>query len=127
MGLLDRLTYRLLPPPELANGERVVWKAPAATAEPPGHGGTLYVTTQRVIYIDNKLNPPPRFNRAWPLDNIESISIAKPDWTPYTGGMQRRLRMTTTEGDVLFKTRHLDERAARLREAIFGRPKNASR
>jgi hypothetical protein len=77
-----------------------------------------------VIYLDNKLDFR-RVNRERPLESIESIEIAKPDWTPYTGAFHRRLRMVTTEGPVLFNFKALDEKAAQLQRAIFDGPKNA--
>jgi hypothetical protein len=125
--LIDKLATPLIPPPQLEPGERIVWEGVAGIVDRIAHAGNLYVTQKRVIYLDNKTSSSSRrINREWRLDSIESIGIAQRDWTPYTGGMRRRLRMTTTEGDVLFNFGHLDERMPQLQEAIFKEPENSS-
>lgn len=102
MGVLNKLVP--VRPAQLAPGERIVWQSRAGIVDRTAHAGALYVTTQRVIFLANNLNRRP-VDREWSLEDIESVEIAKPDWTAYTGGFHRRLRMITTEGDVLFNLR----------------------
>lgn len=81
-----------------------------------------------MVYLDNKTNIFTAIKREeWPLGDIQSVSIAPPDGTFYTGGLHRRLRITTTkDGEVLFSISHLDKRARQMQEAIFGPAKNSS-
>lgn len=105
--------------PKLILGEDVKWRSPPGIVDRTGHGGTLYVTSARVMYLDNRLEPR-RVNREWPVDDVAAISVAAPDGTLYTGGLHRRLRMTLRDGEtVLFNVSKLDSVVEQLQNLLL--------
>lgn len=117
------LRRHLRPLPDLRQGDEIRWQRTAGyTAGPTRMGGTLYITKSELVYVVGKLGhtikdwaPPPRF----PLSEIKAIDVMERTFTPYDGGMQRRLRIRETSGGVhLFVVKHPDEAASQLRQLL---------
>ena len=104
----------LLPPPDLEPGERVLWQRPGSFSRSRGWvGGTLCVTTARVMFIPTRLafvSFAPLKLQQYPLTDLESVGIEEKDYTPYTGGMRKRIRLAFRGGDImLVAIKHLQE------------------
>ena len=110
------------PDPDLATDEHVVWRRSGLMTQRAADGGVLYVTTARLLFVPNRSNlKRNRAPRSWPLVDVESVGIAKPDWTPYTGGMHRRARVTLRSGEaLLFSFGHLKTVVEELQALIPG-------
>jgi hypothetical protein len=53
--------------------------------------------------------------RTWPISEIGAVDVQARDFTPYTGGMHDRLRLTLRNGDaLLFNVKELDQAVAEL-------------
>ena len=86
-----------------------------------GGAGNLAVTTEgRLIYLPNRSTPRRvRQIREWRLADVADVGVQERDWTPYTGGWQRRLRITLTNGDdLLFVMRNRDRAISQLRRLL---------
>lgn len=119
MRLTPRI--RLQPAPDLWAGEHVVWYLPCGMSQRIAVGGMLVVTNQRVMFIPSRLQPKRDLAvHAWRLSEIDSIGVQERDFTPYTGGMQRRLRLTLKNdpSPVLFVTKHPDQTLEAFRTAV---------
>jgi hypothetical protein len=116
----------MAPQPELEAGERVVWQKRCSLTVRIGVGGVLYVTTSRLLFVPGQANyKRDRAPRWWPLDQIASVGIARPDWSLYTGGVHSRLRLRLRTGDSFlfnfgFNFDHLTQTAKDLQAAIPG-------
>lgn len=80
------------------------------------------MTTARVLFVPNRTTP--RRNRAvhdWRLGDVVSIDARDRDFTPYTGGMHRRLGIELRDGTtILFVVKRLDEVVGELQRLIVG-------
>lgn len=116
--------------PPLSTGEAVRWKKKASLG--PGTGssdvrtavaGVLYVTTSgRFLFVPNRGNLR-RYaqTREWQVSEIAEVGEQQRDWTPYTGGMQKRLRIGLRDGrELLFVVSKRDETIDGLRGVVHG-------
>jgi hypothetical protein len=110
----------LIPKPKLHAGERILWRSPAAISLRTAVGGTLYITTARLLFVPNRLNfRRNRQSHDWSLVQVAEIGVRDRDFTPYTGGMHRRLQVTLKSGEqILFVTKALDQAVREIRTAI---------
>jgi hypothetical protein len=55
----------------------------------------------------------------FPLDDLQSVTVRDRDFTPYTGGMRKRLCLTFRSGDtMLVAVKDLDQAVSELRDII---------
>jgi hypothetical protein len=112
----------LIPTPKLAGNERLLWRSPAGFTSPrPTVGGTLYVTTERLLFVPNRLNflPQTRAVRDWPIRQLSSVSVMARDYTPYTGGMHHRLDIRLENGEhLLFVVKNVSHAVEELRQLV---------
>lgn len=116
--------------PPLNAGEAVSWKKKASLSPSTGSpdvrtavAGILYVTTAgRLLFVPNRGNLR-RYaqTREWQVSNIAEVGEQQRDWTPYTGGMQKRLRIGLRDGsELLFVVSKRDEAIDGLRSVVHG-------
>lgn len=113
--------------PTLHEGERVLWRRPAAQSlSDRTVPGLLFLTSDAVVFMPNRLNRRryivstriPR-ERLAAVDTIEPVmSLA----SQRNGGLRRRLRVTTTDETHLFVINHPEQVADELRAALRGSP-----
>jgi hypothetical protein len=118
----------LLRAPLLEPGERIIWKKKAlmgpSTDAPyirTSITGVLYVTSgERLLFVPNRGNMGRYMkDRAWRLSDVVDVGIQQRDWTPYTGGMQKRLRLTLKNGaTLLFVLKKRDEAVRQLQTIL---------
>jgi hypothetical protein len=110
----------LLPEPSLLPDERLLWRKPASLSLRTAVGGALHITTERVVFIPNRLNwGKMRQTHEWPINQIEVVRVADRDFTPYTGGMRKRMCLIMESGEpLLFVVKNLDETVREVQNAI---------
>lgn len=110
----------LIPEPKLNADERVLWRKPGSITLRTAVGGTLYVTSARILFVPNRLNTHRnRQVREWPLPAVQSVDVQGRDFTAYTGGMHNRLRLTLATGEhLLFVIKGLGRSVAELQDII---------
>jgi hypothetical protein len=93
---------KLLPDPELAPGEHVIWKRPLVRwTDRYSIGGTLYLTNRALIFTPNLLNLKRLRGdqENYPLQSIVRIELVERSLTRSgDGGMQRRFRVVCDDG-----------------------------
>jgi hypothetical protein len=118
--------------PSLSADESVKWKKKASLGPSTGSpdvrtavAGVLYVTTiGRLLFVPNRGNLwKYTQTREWQVSDIAEIGEQKRDWTGYTGGMQKRLRIGLRDGrELLFVVSKRDEAVNGLRSVVHGAP-----
>jgi hypothetical protein len=99
------------PEPPLHEEEEVRWHRPAALCHGRSTlGGTLYITTQRLLFVANRFAGP---RRPAPvelgLQELSAVGVEPRRGRPLLGGMPPRLRLERGEGQpLLFVVKHLD-------------------
>jgi hypothetical protein len=112
----------LLPNPKLSPGERVLWRRTGSLSRPRGWvGGTLVITTARVMFVPGRLafslapGKAPQFTST----DLVSVGVEDRDYTPYTGGMRKRLRLTSCDGQtMLVAVKGLDQAVEEVQKLI---------
>lgn len=113
----------LNPKPALKDGEQIRWQKPAGYSleRRSAVSGTVYVTSADVIFVPNRLNfthrnwDPVRF----PVADVDTIGIQERTYTPYDGGMRRRVVIRLRNGQVhVFILSRPDEAAAELQRLL---------
>jgi hypothetical protein len=113
--------------PTLHEGERVVWRRPAALSLTDHMvQGVLYLTSESVLFMPN------RFNRRRdivstriPLDQAtgaDTIAPVRSLAAKRTGAMRRRLRLYAEPEPLLFVINHPERVADELTAALRGSP-----
>jgi hypothetical protein len=116
--------------PTLHEGEQVVWRRPAARSLTNRTvPGTLYLTTEALVFMPNRLNrrrdiistriPRAQLAAIDTVDPVLSLSAQR------SGGLRRRLRAISAEETHLFVIKHPDRVARELRSAAHGSPERA--
>lgn len=85
--------------------------------------GVVYATTARIVFVPNRLSilGPRKYRqiREWPLAQVTSADVQDRDYTAYTGGMRKRLRVSLNNGEELFfVVKGLDEAVDTLTNII---------
>ena len=116
--------------PPLGTGEAVRWKKKASLGPSTGTpdvrtavAGVLYLTTAgRLLFVPNRGNLREYIQtREWSIRDIAEVGEQQRDWTPYTGGMQKRLRIGLRDGrELLFVVSKRDETIDGLRSVVHG-------
>ena len=95
---LDR---KLIPEPELDQGEQIVWKRPAIAWRGRREiGRTLYLTNRNLRFNANLLNLPGirRHQEYYSLASIVRVELAGRTWKRSEGGYHRRMRIVRGDG-----------------------------
>lgn len=113
----------LNPLPALAANERILWESTGSMSLRTAVAGAVYVTTARLVFIPNRLSilGPRKYRpiREWPLVQIIAVDIQDRDYTAYTGGMRKRLRLALSNGEELFfVVKGLDDAVDMMRQII---------
>lgn len=108
---------------ELFEGEKCEWIHGALrTVGPTSQAGKLCVTDRRLLFVPNgygNLKKRP----GWSIDrtSVSDVSVADRTWQPYNGGMRRRLRIRSAEGnEELFGVNKVDAVLEELRTHLAG-------
>lgn len=116
--------------PTLHDGERVLWRRPAALSL-SDHvvAGLLHVTTEALLFMPN------RFNRRRdlvsiriPIEQVTSVDTVDPVRSlaaKRNGGLRRRLRVRYGQETVLFVINHPEQAAGEVIDALRGSPERA--
>ena len=109
-----------LPTPKLYPGERLLWRKPASLALRTAVGGALHITTERIIFIPNRLNwGELRATHEWATREVATITVTDRDYTPYTGGMRKRMCIgLKAEEPLMFVVKRLDDMIAEVRDVL---------
>jgi hypothetical protein len=117
--------------PTLHQGERVLWRRPAALSLSDRMvAGVLYVTSESLLFMPN------RFNRrrdivstrlpVEQLTGVDTIAPVRSLGAKRNGGMRRRLRIRAgLELPLLFVINHPDQVAGEITAALRGSPEQA--
>ena len=104
----------------LLQGENVLWERGAARSIGKATvGGTLYVTTARVLFAPNKLNV--RRRPVWETErhNVVSVTDESPRLEAFSGGVRRRLRLVVSGADdQLFVVNRIEQAIEELRPLL---------
>lgn len=116
--------------PTLHEGERIVWRKPAARSLANRTvPGLLYLTTDAVLFMPNRLNRrryiiSTRIPRER-VDAVDTLAPAVALSSQRNGGLRRRLRVTADDETHLFVINHPEQVAAELRDALYESPGQA--
>lgn len=116
--------------PTLHEGERVLWRRPAALSLSDHMvAGLLHVTSESVLFMPN------RFNRRRdivstriPIGQITGIDTLDPVMSlaaKRNGGMRRRVRVRSGQEMLLFVVNHPEQVAGELIDVLHGSPEPA--
>jgi hypothetical protein len=116
--------------PTLHEGERVLWRRPAALSLSDHMvAGLLYVTSESILFMPNRFNrrrdivstriPKAQVTSVDTLDPVMSLAAKR------TGGMRRRLRVGFGQDTLLFVINHPEQVAGELIDALRGLPEPA--
>jgi hypothetical protein len=116
--------------PTLHQGEEIEWRRPAARSVPGRTiAGTLFLTSSSVLFMPNRLN-----RRRYivsvriPRDQVQSVDTIAPVvaiGSQRSGGLRRRLRVSTLEEEYLFVINHPEQVADEIRSALPELPEPA--
>ena len=116
--------------PTLHQGERVLWRRPAALSlRDHMVAGVLYLTSEAVLFMPNRFNRrhdiiSTRLPRAGIVD-VDTVSPVVALRSNRNGGMRRRLRVDTADETHLFVINHPEQVAEELRVALRESPRPA--
>src|ERR1700739_2332816 len=118
-----------LPGPKLRTGEGGLWHGPAhLTRSRARVGGSLWVTNERVIFVPGRLVFPRQEDREYPVSELISVSKQDRDYTPYTGGMRKRVRLGFRGGATMsLAVKALDQVVAELQTVVASRGAGSDR
>lgn len=116
--------------PTLHDGERVLWRRPAALSLSDRMvAGTLHVTSEAVLFMPNRFNrrrdivstriPSGEITGVDTLDPVMSLAAKR------NGGMRRRLRVRFGQEALLFVINHPEQVADELIDALRESPEPA--
>jgi hypothetical protein len=113
MGLFRRYERKLDADP----GELIRWHKPASYTVGGGWvAGVLFVTNRRVCFVPGSR----RYETAsFPLSALANVDAMDRTFTPFDGGMNRRLRLEMVDGSEHFFTiGHVDESVSAVRSLV---------
>jgi hypothetical protein len=113
--------------PTLHEGERVLWRRPAALSLSDRLvAGLLYVTSESLLFMPNRFNrrrdivstrvPTPQITGVDTQDPVMSLAAKR------NGGMRRRLRIRSGQETLLFVINHPEQVAGELIDALRESP-----
>jgi hypothetical protein len=116
--------------PTLHEGERVLWRRPAALSLSDHMvAGLLYVTSESILFMPNRFNrrrdivstrvPAGHVTGFDTVDPVRSLAAKR------NGGMRRRLRVHFGPEALLFVINHPEQVAAELTDVLRGSPEPA--
>jgi hypothetical protein len=116
--------------PTLHEGEEIEWRRPAARSLPDRTiAGTLFLTSISVLFMPNRLNRRRYIvSLRIPHEQVEWVDTVRPPVTlkaQRSGGLRRRLRLSTAEEDHLFVINHPEQVADEIRSALPELPEPA--
>jgi hypothetical protein len=107
--------------PQLAGGERVVWKKYAnRTQGGRAVGGRLYMTDSRLFFQPSRIDAATK-GQFWsaPLAAIEGVSTDAPDGNYFSGGLRTRLQINVSNGATeLFVVNHVGDAVQAIQQGI---------
>lgn len=108
------------PSPSLNPDKRVVVQERASWASGLARGGTLVVTTRRVIFEPNSMEAALKLRkRTWDWSTVRAVEVAPRGLNLAGGAVRRRLRLLMTDGSAeLFVVHRPDELKDRLASLI---------